>query len=397
MNKKKAGFIRGLVKTVRSHFYDLFSSSYEEATENAKEKHNIDLPQGSVKEIIKDAIKRNKEARPDWKATKAEVQEIINSGAKQAWAAVRNDTDAIGDSAEDKFLASLDLDLDNLSDDDWKDILGDDFDEEDMGMESIEERIEAHFQGAKDYVERQMNFDPPVDEETSVSVMTDNDITAALLLFLANVDKCPNFKKIWLEHFKDIANLIEGVNHTDYPVDNIDSGDDSNLSQTKELIHEVNQEMVPVVGYGSADHDAMESEETSPAVVVEVHTIGKDEEDYETSRDTLEILDTAGATIDTLISQIVANATDDMKHCYDIWKCKLEKVASFAASIDECSPDKFLKLFREELYDTCNVCDCVNIPEEVCVYFYLGIVPTKYIDLGYKACSAYLRALDQDA
>lgn len=88
MNKKKAGFMKGLIKTVRSHFYDLFNSVYEEGTENAKEKHDIDLPQGSVKEIIKDAIKRNKAAKPDWKATKAEVQEIINSGAKQAWSEI---------------------------------------------------------------------------------------------------------------------------------------------------------------------------------------------------------------------------------------------------------------------------------------------------------------------
>lgn len=395
MNKKKAGFMKGLIKTVRSHFYDLFKSVYEEGTENAKEKHDIDLPQGSVKEIIKDAIKRNKAAKPDWKATKAEVQEIINSGAKQAWSAIKNDSEGMS-TDEDKFLASLDLDLDNLSDDDWKDILGDDFDEEDMGMESLEEQIKAQFQGAKDYVEGITNFDPPKEEEiVEVKVISDNDITAALMLFLNNVNKCPNFVEHFKTHHDEICKLIEGCNEPDYPADSIDSGDDSNLIRTKELIKAINEEMAPVVGYGSTDETAMETDETVSEAVTVLEEIPLDtEETYRISQDKLDVLIQAGDTVSVIMNQIEDKATSEMKAVFGIWSFKLERVAKFCAALDGCSEDKYIKLFNDELKDMCGVCDCVNIPLEVCVYFYLGIVPSKYIELGYRVCDAYLKVID---
>ena len=395
MNKKKAGFIKGLVKVVRSHFYDLFTKAYEEGTENAKEKHNVDLPQGSVKEVIKDAIKRNKEAKPDWKATRAEVQEIINSGAKQAWAAVKNDKDGLKDS-EDDFLSSLDLDLDDLNDEDWKDILGDDFNEEDMGMESLDEKIQAQFQGAKDYVEGAMNFDPPEEEESVVTGLTDNDITAAIMLFLANSKKCPEFVNHFKDNYDDICKLIEGCNDHEYPVDQIDSGSDSNLVRTKELIKNVNQEMVPVVGYGSAEQSGMESddEEVDPVVTVVEEVPINEEEAYRMSQNRLEVISDIGNTISTIMNQIEDKATEEMHNIYSIWNFKIDRVARFCAALDGCSEDKYRKLFKEELFDVCGVCECVDISEEVCVYFYLGIVPSKYIDLGYRVCDAYLKVIE---
>lgn len=396
MNKKKAGFIKKLARVVRSHFYDLFSKAYEEGTENAKEKHNVELPQGSVKEIIKDAIKRNKEAKPDWKATKAEVQEIIRSGAKQAWGAVKNDSEAMGSTDEDRFLSSLDLDLDSLDEDDWKDILGDDFDEEDMGMESLEEKIQAQFQGAKDYVEKRTDFDPPEEESSVVTCMSDNDISAALMLFLANAKKCPVFVEHFKTHYDEICKLVTGVNETDYPVDQIDTGDDSNLIETKELIKSVNEEMVPVVGYGSDDDTGMETDETlsTAVVVVEEHALD-DQESYEMTTEKLELLVQMGDTTSVIINQIEDKATEEMHNVFSIWMFKLDRVARFCAALDGCSEDKYHKLFKEELFDICGVCDCVNIPVEVCVYFYLGLVPSKYIDLGYRVCDSYLKAIEK--
>lgn len=401
MNKKKAGFMKRLVKVVRSHFYDVFKSVYEEGTENAKEKHDVNLPQGEIKEIIKDAIKRNKAARPDWKATKAEVQEIINSGAKQAWAALRNDNKEL-ETDEDKFLASLDLDLDNLDDEDWKDILGDDFDEEDLGMESIEERIEAQFQGAKDYTEGRNDFDPPVDEEASVvTTMTDNNISAAILIFLAGVKKCPDFARLWREHHAEIASLIEGTTADEYPVDQIDSGDDTNLNDVKAMVKAVNEEMVPFVGYTSPEQDGMESEEDNneidSQVIVSVEEQPLDETpDYSMTQDKLSLYKEMGTAVDTIIEQIEDKATPEMHNIFSIWDFKLGRVAKFAATICGCSPDRFEQLFREELKDMCNVCDCTGIPYEVCVYFYLGIVPTKYIELGYRVCHTYCQVIDQN-
>lgn len=394
-SKKKTGFMKGLVRVVRSHFYDLFSKVYEEGTENAKEKHDVELPQGSVKEIIKDAIKRNKEAKPDWKATKAEVQEIINSGAKQAWAAIKNDKDGADSTDEDKFLASLDLDLDNLSDDDWKDILGEDFDEEDMGMESLNEKIQAQFQGAKDYMEGVNNFDPPEEEPAVVKTMTDNNITAALMLFLANVKKCPHFTEHFKTHHDEICKLIEGCNEDEYPVDQIDSGDDSNLVKTKELIKAVNEEMAPTVGYGSMEQTGIESDEMVEEAVTVIEEVPLNEQEaYQMSQERIDLLIQAGDTVSTIVNQIEDKATEEMRNIFSIWMFKLDRVARFCAALDGCSEDKYHQLFKEEMFDMCGVCDCVNIPLEVCIYFYLGLVPSKYIELGYRVCSAYLKVIE---
>lgn len=394
---EKQSKLKQLKSAITSQFTDIFQSYTTQARENAKMKHNIDIPKENVKEIVKKAIVANKSLPSKLKGTKAEIQETLIEAYKQAKSAALGETSS---NPDDDFFKSLGLDIDDLNEDDWNDIDSGDLESE-LGLESSMnlERARAEHLGGVDYFDGYYKYKREVidagqdDKNDTDDKMRDNDITAALILFINTLEE---FKSIYTEYSAEINDLIVGNNDPNYPIPEQDTGDDTNLVSVIDIATSEEEDIPSIPRIGMEDDDT----ETDVVVIDEnpILNMYSPERVYEMTQEKLELIDSLSRSSVNLIAKVEREATPEMKDAYKVWQFKLNKIINFASVIN---PElDYNDIFEKGLLSMVGLsCDDfkgmeLTIAIESIVYFYLGLVPDEIIDLGYRICKAYVDVIE---
>lgn len=368
--KAKRSYLAKLRKMVASHTYDLGKKVLDEGIENAKELHDVDLPVNKrLKDIVKEVVDVNTKVKNYIKATKDEVSEVVKEGTKQAVAAIKNDKKDLTNE-EDEFLSSFGIDLDDMDfDDDDDDMSNDDMD--DIGEESA---AQSMWDGAKDYTERRY--------PTTVSKLTNDDISAAIFLLIQNI-KCPHIRELYATHSDEINNII--VNGTSSYASDIKSGTGDKLNYVKNMISDINSDMLPNVG--TEDDDNMDEEMSQSGVVIEV---------IETELPT-KIESNQSLVLKKRLHDVILKYFSKLETCVlhdeeilailSIAESKIDAVANYLATLCEESSLSISNTIMCSLTEL--VPDCIPIGKRLVLAFYLGIIPEDQLEPAKRIISIY--------
>ena len=361
MDKKKAkgAYLGKLRKIVASHVYDLGKQVLDEGIENAEELHEVKLPMHKrAKDVAKEVVDLNTKVKNYLKATKDEVQEVLREGTKQAVTALKNDKEDMTNE-EDEFFKSLDIDLDDLDGDDWDDSSLDSDDE-------IGEETNMEWQGAKQWVEER-------NPHVVVSKLTDDDISAAIILILDQVE-CPRFKEVYSTHREDI---MSAVKRSSSPlVDEIESGTGDKLRMVKEMISDVNEEMTPNIG----------TEDMDEGIVVEVIEtelpVDKPVDDT-----ILALKDRVYRVINMFFDKAekIIMQDEEISGILNTADIKIESVVAYVSAIDGSDPIHV----RHSIWDVVTKNTAIPTKQNLCMAFYLGVIPSDLIEQGKKIATIY--------
>lgn len=371
--KAKRSYLSKLKKMVASHTYDLGKQVLDEGIENAKELHNVDLPVNKrMKDIVKEVIDVNKKVKNYIKATKDEVAEVVKEGTKQAVVAIKNDKENMT-TEEDEFLASLDIDLDDFDEDD---LVGDDSDDMDISEESMSGR--EMWRAASEYTS--MRY--PV----TVAKLTNDDISAAILLLLQKAP-CPEFQEIYSTHADDINNVVKTGTHNS--VSEIKEGSGDKLNYVKNMIQDVNADMVPNVGTEDID----EEEVSAVGIVVEV---------IPTELPT--VVPTEELNLKARIHRVIHMYLDKLEGCISrdeeitgmlaIAEAKISAVATYVSTLCGKSNIEIENMIMSSIESIAP--SCIPVCRRLALAFYLGIIPEDLIEQGRRIISIYYNKICKD-
>lgn len=371
--KAKRSYLSKLKKMVASHTYDLGKQVLDEGIENAKELHDVDLPVNKrMKDIVKEVVEVNTKVKNYIKATKEEVAEVVKEGTKQAIVAIKNDKQNMT-TEEDEFLASLDIDLDDFDEDD---LIGDDSDDMDIAEESMSGR--EMWRAASEYTS--MRY--PV----TVAKLTNDDISAAILLLLQKAP-CPEFQEIYSTHADDINNVVKTGTHNS--VAEIKEGSGDKLNYVKNMIQDVNADMVPNVGTEDID----EEEVGAVGIVVEV---------IPTELPT--VVPTEELNLKARIHRVIHMYLDKLEGCISrdeeitgmlaIAEAKISAVATYVSTLCGKSNIEIENMIMSSIEGIAP--SCIPVCRRLALAFYLGIIPEDLIEQGRRIISIYYNKICKD-
>lgn len=371
--KAKRSYLSKLKKMVASHTYDLGKQVLDEGIENAKELHDVDLPVNKrMKDIVKEVVEVNTKVKNYIKATKDEVAEVVKEGTKQAIVAIKNDKQNMT-TEEDEFLASLDIDLDDFDEDD---LVGDDSDDMDISEESMGGR--DMWRAASEYTS--MRY--PV----TVAKLTNDDISAAILLLLQKAP-CPEFQEIYSTHADEINNIVKTGTHNS--VAEIKEGSGDKLNYVKNMIQDVNSDMVPNVGTEDIDEEEM----SSVGIVVEV---------IPTELPT--VVPTEELNLKARIHRVIHMYLDKLEGCISrdeeitgmlaVAESKISAVATYVSTLSGKSTIELENMIMSSIESIAP--SCIPVCRRLALAFYLGIIPEDLIEQGRRIISIYYNKICKD-
>ena len=363
---------------VASHVHDLGKQILDEGIENAKENHGVKLPvEKRMKDIVKEVVAVNMKVKNYVKATKDEVQEVLKEGTKQAIVAIKNDNKDMTNE-EDEFFKSLDIDIDDLDDEDWDDIndedTGDDYDD-DISEESFARDM---WQGAKNYTE--------MVNATVISQLSDDDICAAILLLVQNC-KCQELQSVISTHVTEIENIIKGS--TAGEVDEIKPGTGDKLNYVKNMINEVNTDMVPNIG----TEDGEELEEVG--IVVEViptelpTAVPESNRSLNLKRDVHRVIHMFFDKVENCINQ-----DKEILGMLSVAESKISGVCTYLATLTGISDLEVRNRIMSTIEDVSAVSE-LPVSRRLTLAFYLGIIPEDLMEQGCRIVSVYYNKIDK--
>lgn len=376
--KAKRAYLGKLRTMVASHVHDLGKQILDEGIENAKENHGVKLPvEKRMKDIVKEVVAVNMKVKNYVKATKDEVQEVLKEGTKQAIVAIKNDNKDMTNE-EDEFFKSLDIDIDDLDDEDWGDIndedTGDDYDD-DISEESFARDM---WQGAKNYTE--------MVNATVISQLSDDDICAAILLLVQNC-KCQELQSVISTHVTEIENIIKGS--TAGEVDEIKPGTGDKLNYVKNMINEVNTDMVPNIG----TEDGEELEEVG--IVVEViptelpTAVPESNRSLNLKRDVHRVIHMFFDKVENCINQ-----DKEILGMLSVAESKISGVCTYLATLTGISDLEVRNRIMSTIEDVSAVSE-LPVSRRLTLAFYLGIIPEDLMEQGCRIVSVYYNKIDK--
>lgn len=376
--KAKRAYLGKLRTMVASHVHDLGKQILDEGIENAKENHGVKLPvEKRMKDIVKEVVAVNMKVKNYVKATKDEVQEVLKEGTKQAIVAIKNDNKDMTNE-EDEFFKSLDIDIDDLDDEDWDDIndedTGDDYDD-DISEESFARDM---WQGAKNYTE--------MVNATVISQLSDDDICAAILLLVQNC-KCQELQSVISTHVTEIENIIKGS--TAGEVDEIKPGTGDKLNYVKNMINEVNTDMVPNIG----TEDGEELEEVG--IVVEViptelpTAVPESNRSLNLKRDVHRVIHMFFDKVENCINQ-----DKEILGMLSVAESKISGVCTYLATLTGISDLEVRNRIMSTIEDVSAVSE-LPVSRRLTLAFYLGIIPEDLMEQGCRIVSVYYNKIDK--
>lgn len=376
--KAKRAYLGKLRTMVASHVHDLGKQILDEGIENAKENHGVKLPvEKRMKDIVKEVVTVNMKVKNYVKATKDEVQEVLKEGTKQAIVAIKNDNKDMTNE-EDKFFKSLDIDIDDLDDEDWDDIndedTGDGYDD-DISEESFARDM---WQGAKNYTE--------MVNATVISQLSNDDICAAILLLVQNC-KCQELQSVISTHVTEIENIIKGS--TAGEVDEIKPGTGDKLNYVKNMINEVNTDMVPNIG----TEDGEELEEVG--IVVEViptelpTAVPESNRSLNLKRDVHRVIHMFFDKVENCINQ-----DKEILGMLSVAESKISGVCTYLATLTGISDLEVRNRIMSTIEDVSAVSE-LPVSRRLTLAFYLGIIPEDLMEQGCRIVSVYYNKIDK--
>ena len=376
--KAKRAYLGKLRTMVASHVHDLGKQILDEGIENAKENHGVKLPvEKRMKDIVKEVVAVNMKVKNYVKATKDEVQEVLKEGTKQAIVAIKNDNKDMTNE-EDEFFKSLDIDIDDLDDEDWDYIndedTGDDYDD-DISEESFARDM---WQGAKNYTE--------MVNATVISQLSDDDICAAILLLVQNC-KCQELQSVISTHVTEIENIIKGS--TAGEVDEIKPGTGDKLNYVKNMINEVNTDMVPNIG----TEDGEELEEVG--IVVEViptelpTAVPESNRSLNLKRDVHRVIHMFFDKVENCINQ-----DKEILGMLSVAESKISGVCTYLATLTGISDLEVRNRIMSTIEDVSAVSE-LPVSRRLTLAFYLGIIPEDLMEQGCRIVSVYYNKIDK--
>ena len=376
--KAKRAYLGKLRTMVASHVHDLGKQILDEGIENAKENHGVKLPvEKRMKDIVKEVVAVNMKVKNYVKATKDEVQEVLKEGTKQAIVAIKNDNKDMTNE-EDEFFKSLDIDIDDLDDEDWDDIndedTGDDYDD-DISEESFARDM---WQGAKNYTE--------MVNATVISQLSDDDICAAILLLVQNC-KCQELQSVISTHVTEIENIIKGS--TAGEVDEIKPGTGDKLNYVKNMINEVNTDMVPNIG----TEDGEELEEVG--IVVEViptelpTAVPESNRSLNLKRDVHRVIHMFFDKVENCINQ-----DKEILGMLSVAESKISGICTYLATLTGISDLEVRNRIMSTIEDVSAVSE-LPVSRRLTLAFYLGIIPEDLMEQGCRIVSVYYNKIDK--
>ena len=376
--KAKRAYLGKLRTMVASHVHDLGKQILDEGIENAKENHGVKLPvEKRMKDIVKEVVAVNMKVKNYVKATKDEVQEVLKEGTKQAIVAIKNDNKDMTNE-EDEFFKSLDIDIDDLDDEDWDDIndedTGDDYND-DISEESFARDM---WQGAKNYTE--------MVNATVISQLSDDDICAAILLLVQNC-KCQELQSVISTHVTEIENIIKGS--TAGEVDEIKPGTGDKLNYVKNMINEVNTDMVPNIG----TEDGEELEEVG--IVVEViptelpTAVPESNRSLNLKRDVHRVIHMFFDKVENCINQ-----DKEILGMLSVAESKISGVCTYLATLTGISDLEVRNRIMSTIEDVSAVSE-LPVSRRLTLAFYLGIIPEDLMEQGCRIVSVYYNKIDK--
>lgn len=381
--KAKRAYLSKLKKIVASHTYDLGKKVLDEGVENAKEKHDVDLGiHKSMKDVIKEVVQVNTKVKNYIKATKDEVSEVVKEGTKQAIVAIKNEKGEMT-TEEDEFLSSFDVDLDDLDSDDWKDILseadddddsGDEDDDEEPGMESA--FIKNMWEAAKEYTEQSNKF--------IISKLTNDDISAAILLLLQKVP-CPHFQELYSTHVEEMEEIVRST--ACGFVEEVQEGSGDKLNYVKNMIQEVNSDMVPNVGTEDDDETVPEELETVGIVVEVIPT--ELPTAVPPTKDELTIEARLHRVIHMFFNKVESflEQDEESRSILGMADAKIDAVCAYVSAISSRNQLEICNLITKSIETVAP--ECLPVGRRVAMAFYLGIIPEDLIAQGRRIVSIY--------
>lgn len=369
--KAKVSYLGKMKRIVASHVYDLGKKVLDEGIDNAKELHDVDLPvQKSMKDIVKEVITVNTKVKNYIKATKDEVSQTIKDGSKQAIIALKNDKEHMT-TEEDKFLDSFDeFDLDDLDSEDWEEIMdGETSDSDEIATEAF--GAQDMWDGAKRYAE--------MSQPTVVSKMTNDDISAAILLLIQKAP-CPHFQELYASHTSEIENIVK--TGTSGSVDEIEEGTGDKLGYVKAMIQDVNSDMVPNVGTEDMEDEVEGSGIVVEVVTTELPTTPEVTEDLEIKARVHRVIHMYLNKLESCISQ-----DSELSGILSVAESKINGVATYASTICGKSDISIADMITSTI--TKVVPECLPVGKRLALAFYLGIIPADLIEQGQRIISIY--------
>lgn len=346
MGKGKTGFLRQCKNVAVSHVKDLVTDVIEKGIDSAKELHDVELNvKPKLNDIVKQVVEINKEAKEGVKATKAEIKEVLSQAVTQVVAAVKNNKDDLS-TDEDKFLESLELDLDDL----------DEEDQEELGIESFATTFESN-------------------ELTTVTSLGNSEIAAAVLLLLNSINDNEDFANFMVEHRDSVNELVEGTKCL--PVDDIETGDKSKLDMAIAMVKDIQDKAAVNIG--------VEEEIMATVVIIEQNPIKY----AEFSNERLELIERLGTSVNTLKHNICVEVAKDSEktNIISVFESKIDQVVSLYNNMtgNKLSVHELISNYSR------SICGCCN--PHLFNIFYLGLCPEKELELCRRIYSTYLKLI----
>lgn len=360
-SKTKVGFLKRLKRIVASHIYDLGNKVLNEGIENAKDEHDVTIPTDKgIKQIIKEALDTNKNVIKDLKATKSEMTALFKDASKQAIAALKNDKEELT-SEEDRFLASLDIDLDDFDDEELEDIMDGDF-EDDSEETSFESMTDSY-------------------------VGTDLDAISAgvLLLIRTACNKNEQLLNVFNSNIDNITNIINGLDKE--PEDNRELRRDK-LEIAKDLMKNISSDVTSnsvgleddlvlpeIIGENDDMDEDIDSETVMVVEVIPTEVpIREKTEDIELKAKTVEVIDKFLKNAENVV-----NKDPKIQSELNIIDNKLEAVARYLASVSDLDENFIHHCFISSLPK----------PWNVAMAFYFNLLPEDIITAGKRILAVY--------
>lgn len=357
-NKAKDGFLKRLRKIVSSHLYDLGNKVLNEGIENAKDIHDVEIPVNKgIRDIISEAIAYNKKAKAEWKATRSEMKELLSTASKQVVIALKNDKEGLT-TEEDRFLESLDLDLDDFDfgDDDSEDL------DDNYEFESVD-NINSNYVGVD---EDAINSKLWLLVKTGPSLSQDDE-----LVELVN------------QKSNGLLNCIKGL------CDDTDDEchDNSKLEMAKALIDDVQDDIIPSIGLEEDIYSDEDTDDNTSLVVVEVIPT---EIPIRESNDALILKSKVHETIKTYFSNIDRVIAQDkiINETMSKFHDKLDTVVRYLATETNRSFHDIESVILKPI--------CCDNHLEAGIAMYLGILPESIISAGHRLVAVYDKIKKQE-
>lgn len=207
-NKSKQNVMRRMANVVKSHVEDVCDKVMKEAKDNAKDIHNVEIPDDlSAKALKKRLLDGNRKLAENVRLTKKEFIQSVKEGFVQAKAAIKNDKEAFK-TEEDAFFDEFGEDFLN------------EFDFSDEDDETIGEHIAIEYNLPDIPVlygkEPQPNPVEPEPEKVILSKWDYQQISSLIFVLVQLwIDRscyAPEKANTWFEsHVEPIMKVIEGV------------------------------------------------------------------------------------------------------------------------------------------------------------------------------------------